>query len=143
MTTPEDQRSAQRRGSQPIGAANLPVVTEQNASPEVVRLYAQFRNDFGRPQVPGILQCFATHPPLLEHMMGLAKSMLFADGALGRQHKEMIAAFVSAANRCDYCADSHAYFFRMHGGSAAALDAVLACDLASHTITPEQRTLLQ
>src|ERR1039457_4103485 len=109
MTTPEDQRSAQRRGSQPIEAANLPVVTEENASPEVVRLYAQFRNDFGRPQVPGILQCFATHPPLLEHMMGLARSMLFVDGALDRRHKEMLSAFVSAQNECAYCTDSHGF----------------------------------
>jgi uncharacterized peroxidase-related enzyme len=142
MTTPEDQRSAQRRGSQPIEAANLPVVTEQNASPEVVRLYAQFRNDFGRPQVPGILQCFATHPPLLEHMMGLARSMLFVDGALDRRHKEMLSAFVSAQNQCAYCFDSHGFSFRLHGGSPEALEAVMACHLESDAITASQRALL-
>jgi uncharacterized peroxidase-related enzyme len=137
------EQSLRREPQQPISAANLPVVDEASASPEVRELYQRFREDFERPQVPGILQCFATHPSLLEHMMGLAKSMLFVDGALGRQHKEMISAFVSAVNRCAYCADSHAFSFRTQGGSAEALDAVLACDLDSRAIAPQERTLLE
>ena len=139
MKTSENEQPA----LQDTHAANLDVVHEATASREIKRLYQQFREDFSRPQVPGILQCFATHPPLLTHMMGLAKSMLFVDGALGRQHKEMISAFVSAANRCSYCTDSHAYSFRMQGGSALALKAVLACDPESNSITAEERTLLQ
>jgi uncharacterized peroxidase-related enzyme len=135
----ENERPSQRD----THGANLDVVDEANASPEIKRLYKQFREDFGRPQVPGILQCFATHPPLLIHMIGLAKSMLFVDGALGRQHKEMISTFVSASNLCSYCTDSHAWCFRMQGGSAHALDAVLACDLEAKSITFEERTLLQ
>jgi uncharacterized peroxidase-related enzyme len=142
MTAPEYEKLAERGSSQPIAAANLPVVNEQNASPEVVRLYAQFRKDFGRPQVPGILQCFATHPPLLEHMMGLAQSMLFVDGALDRRHKEMLSTFVSAQNQCAYCADSHGFSFRVQGGSQEALEAVMACHLESEAITHPQRALL-
>jgi hypothetical protein len=100
MATPDYQLLANRTASQPVEARNLSVVSENAASPEVKRLYARFRETFGRPQVPCILQCFATHPPLLDHMMGIAQSMLFVDGALDRQHKEMIAAFVSSANQC-------------------------------------------
>jgi len=143
MTISQDQHTARREEPQLVQAANLDVVDEANASPEVKRLYQQFREDFGRPQVPGILQCFATHPPLLTHMMGLAKSMLFVDGALDRQHKEMISTFVSATNSCSYCTDSHAYSFRMQGGSAPTLDAVLACDAESLSITAQERTLLR
>jgi uncharacterized peroxidase-related enzyme len=143
MKNPENQQPPQRWDSQQIHAANLDVVNEDSASLEIKRLYQQFREDFGRSQVPGILQCFATHPPLLTHMMGIAKSMLFVDGALGRQHKEMISTFVSASNKCDYCADSHAYSFREQGGSACALDAVLACNPDSHSIQAKERTLLQ
>jgi len=142
MTAPEYQKSPENGGSRPTKAANLPVIAEQTASPEVMRLYAQFRRDFGRPQVPGILQCFATHPPLLEHMMGLAQSMLFVDGALDRHHKEMLSAFVSAQNQCAYCTDSHGFSFRVHGGSAEALEAVVVCDLESDAITAPQRALL-
>ena len=142
MTTPEYQKLAERGDSQPIEVANLSVVSEQNASPEVALLYARFRENFGRPQIPGILQCFATHPPLLEHMMGLAQSMLFIDGALDRQHKEMLSAFVSAQNQCAYCTDSHGFSFRVHGGSPEALEAVMTCDLESSAITSAQRVLL-
>ena len=143
MNIPENEQLAQRGDSKQIHPANLDVVNEDSASPEVKELYQQFREDFGRSQVPGILQCFATHPPLLAHMMGLAKTMLFVDGALGRQHKEMISTFVSATNKCGYCADSHAYSFRLQGGSASALDAIVACDPDSHSIQANERMLLQ
>jgi hypothetical protein len=67
MTTPEYEKLAEPRGSQPIEAANLSVVSEQSASPEVARLYAQFRETFGRPQIPAfcsalrrIRRCWST-----------------------------------------------------------------------------------
>lgn len=142
MTTPEYQKLAEVGGSQPITAANLPLVSEQDASTDVERLYAQFREDFGRPQIPGILQCFATHPPLLEHMMALAQTMLFVDGALDRRQKEMLSTFVSSQNHCAYCTDSHGFFFRVHGGSSQALEAVTTCNLESEALTPPQRALL-
>ena len=123
-------------------AANLPLVDEATATPEVKALYAQFREDFDRPRVPGILQCFATHPPLLKHMMALAREMVFVDGALGRQNKELISAFVSASNRCEYCSDSHAHSFELQGGTRAATKAALACDLESPALTERQRMLL-
>ena len=144
MIPSQDKRITEQEGLQRMTqAANLPVVDENTASLEVRQLYQRFREGFGRPHVPGVLQCFATHPPLLEHMLGLAKDMLFVDGALGRQNKELISAFVSASNRCAYCADSHAYSFRMQGGSQATVRAVLACDLPSEHITPQQRALLE
>jgi len=122
---------------------NLPVVDEANAPEEVAQLYAKFRSTFGRPTVPGILKCFATHPPLLEHMMGLAESMLFTDGALGRANKELIATFVSSQNHCDYCADSHGSSLLTNGGTSEQLAAATTCDLHSASLIPEQRALLQ
>jgi uncharacterized peroxidase-related enzyme len=127
----------------PIQSTNLPIVGEDNAPTEVERLYTRFRAEFGRPRVPGMLQCFATHPPLLEHMMGLAQSMLFIDGALDRQHKEMIATFVSSRNSCAYCADSHGLSLRTNGGSPELLTAVMACDLDSRAFTSQQGVLLR
>jgi uncharacterized peroxidase-related enzyme len=121
---------------------NLPVVSEADASPEVARLYARFHKDFGRPEVPGILQCFATHSPLLEHMMGLAKSMLFTEGVLGRKTKEMLATLVSARNSCEYCADSHGYSLRMNGGSPDLLAAAMTCDLHSTSVNGAEAALL-
>jgi uncharacterized peroxidase-related enzyme len=134
---------AEQRDPAPIQAANLTVISEEDASPEVKHLYAQFRERFGRPQIPGILQCFATHPPLLEHMMGLAESMLFSAGSLGRQNKEMLATFVSSQNSCDYCADSHGFFLQSNGGSPELVAAAKACNIHSESMTPAQSALLR
>jgi uncharacterized peroxidase-related enzyme len=144
MDTPEYELLTQRvAGSHPMVARNLPLVSEGDAPPEVASLYAQFRSRFGLPQVPGILQCFATHPPLLEHMMAMSESLLFSDGALNRRQKEMIATFVSSTNHCDYCSDSHGFFFRVHGGSTESLAALLACDLNAGTWTSAEHALLE
>jgi len=137
----EDVEESRRGGV--VEARNLAVVNEGDAGAEVARLYQQFREEFGRDEVPGILRCFATHPPLLAAMMGLAKSMLFVDGALGREHKEMISTFVSATNRCEYCADSHAHSYRMNGGSAEAVEALLGCDPGASNLKAEERVLLR
>lgn len=123
-------------------AANLPTVEEENASAEVAGLYGQFRAQFGRADIPGIVRCFGTHPPLLRAMMGLAAGMLFTEGALTRRHKEMIAAYVSFRNACPYCADSHGHFFREQGGTDAALSALRENRLSQGDVTDAERALL-
>ncbi len=143
MRLSEEQKSAERENVAPVRAANLAGVGAAEAPPEVDRLYARFRENFGRPQVPGILKCFATHPPLLEHMMGLAQSMLFTDGALGRKNKEILATFVSSRNACEYCADSHGSFLLMQGGPPDLLAAAMTCDLQSKSLDPAQAALLR
>ncbi len=142
MPLPEYQKLAENRPTTPIQATNLPLKDEADASREVKQLYEQFRQTFGRPEVPGILQCFATHPALLEHMMGLAQTMLFSPGALGRANKEMLATFVSAHNHCAYCADSHGFFLRVNGGSSELHTAATTCDLHSASLSPQQQALL-
>lgn len=124
-------------------SANLPVIEESGASSEVVALYAEFRARFGRPDVPGILKCFATHPPLLKSIMDIAETLLFVDGYLLRRHKEMIATLISSQNNCRYCADSHGSFLRSLGGSAEVLCALEAGALDSGCLTPAERALLR
>jgi uncharacterized peroxidase-related enzyme len=138
-----EKLSASLTHSVSTGATNLPVIEEDQASGEIASLYQRFRSEFGRPQVPGILKCFATHPPLLRSMIDLAQSLLFTDGQLTRRHKEMIAVFISARNSCPYCADSHGYFFRMHGGSAEALCALQDDKLETPALSGEERVLLR
>jgi uncharacterized peroxidase-related enzyme len=123
-------------------ATNLSVVEPGAASGEVAELYHRYQTVFGRNEVPGILKCFATHPPLLRSMMDLAQSFLFVDGHLSRCHKEMIATFVSSRNECPYCADSHGYFLRVHGGSEEALCAVQQFDVQSSALSAAEQELL-
>jgi len=124
-------------------APNLTPIEESAATGEVAELYEFFRSHFGRQQVPGILKCLATHPPLLRHMMALSESLLFADGCLTRRHKEMIATLVSTQNECPYCADSHGYFLRVHGGTAEALMAIQLDRLDSPSLSGKERALLE
>jgi uncharacterized peroxidase-related enzyme len=125
-----------------LAPRNLAGVSEAHATGEVAGLYRHFRAHFGRPNVPGILQCFATHPPLLRHMMDMAEDLIFSDGHLGRRTKELIATLISARNECPYCADSHGFFLRTHGGSADELQCVLAGGTDASSIHEKDRALL-
>jgi AhpD family alkylhydroperoxidase len=95
----------------------IPIVDEEAATGAVADAYADYRAHFGRDRVPGILKCFATHPPLLEQMIALASTLLFTESHLSRKVKEMIATHVSVLNACPYCLDSHTLFLRNQGGS--------------------------
>jgi uncharacterized peroxidase-related enzyme len=139
---PADNAIEGRTATRPSSAANLPVVEETDAAGEVAELYERYRSHFGRPAVPGILKCFATHPALLRNMMNLAENLLFVDGSLLRRHKEMIATLVSTENACPYCADSHGYFLRTLGGSAEQLAAIEARNLTSAEFTAQEQALL-
>lgn len=88
MNLPEYERIVRpARPPRSSAPANLPFIEEDHASGEVAEQYAYFRSHFGRPDVPGILKCFATHPPLLRHMMDLSESLIFSDGYLTRRQR--------------------------------------------------------
>jgi uncharacterized peroxidase-related enzyme len=143
MALPEYARiAALQREPRQQQPANLHLIEESSATGEVAELYNHFRTHFGRPDVPGILKCFATHPPLLKHMMDLSESVIFSEGHLTRKHKEMIAILVSQQNACPYCVDSHAYFLRVNGGSLQALTAIQANHLHSPALTHAEQALL-
>jgi uncharacterized peroxidase-related enzyme len=122
---------------------NLPLVEEDDATGTVARVYAEYRERFGRQHVPGILKCFATHPPLLEQMMALASTLLFTEGHLTRATKEMLATYVSRLNACPYCLDSHASFLREQGAEAELLRALFDLQLDSASVSDAQRSLLK
>ncbi len=144
MALPEYELiAATRRDPVRTAITNIPLIEESAATDEVAALYDRFRVHFGRPDVPGILKCFATHPPLLKHMMALSESLIFAEGALTRKHKEMIATLISAQNSCPYCADSHGFFLRVHGGSAQTLAALQAGDLGASGLSAAEQALLK
>lgn len=127
---------------EPFKSTYLPLVEEDEATGPVAATYADYRSRFGRPHVPGILKCFATHPPLLEQMLALASNLLFVDGHLNRRTKEMIATHVSALNACSYCLDSHASFLHQQGGSDELLLALFTGDAADPAIGAKDRALL-
>jgi uncharacterized peroxidase-related enzyme len=64
--------------------------------------------------MPGIRGLLAYRPETAEPLMHLAEVLLRGDSTLARGERELIAAYVSQGNECEYCTGSH-------GASAAAL----------------------
>jgi len=83
-------------------STNLPVVEEGQANAEVSLLYDQFRLDLAG-RISRHLKCFATHRRSAAHDGHREKQLLFADGHLTRQHKEMIATLLRAEQIAPYC----------------------------------------
>jgi uncharacterized peroxidase-related enzyme len=65
-------------------------------------------------ELPGIRGLLAYRPETAQPLMHLAEVLLRGDSTLSRGERELIAAYVSRGNDCEYCAGSH-------GASAAAL----------------------
>lgn len=65
-------------------------------------------------EMPGIRGLLAYRPETAEPLMHLAEVLLRGNSTLSRGERELIAAYVSQGNECEYCA-------RSHGASAAAL----------------------
>jgi len=123
-------------------ATTIPIVEEDAATGAVAEAYADYRTRFGRDHVPGILKCFATHPPLLEQMLALASTLLFTESHLSRKVKEMIATYISALNSCPYCLDSHASALRIQGGSDELLQALYNANLEFPSLSLKERRML-
>ena len=122
---------------------NIPVIEESEATGEAAEAYREFRETFGRPNVPGILKCFSSSPSLLHEVMDFSSILLFSDGSLGRRRKEMIATYVSVLNSCPYCFDSHGFFLRVHGGTEDVVSTLLAGDPDCDALDAPERALLE
>jgi hypothetical protein len=53
-------------------------------------------------QLPEIMRTMSLEPDVMMAVQSIANKMHFSDGALPRRQKEMIAAYVSALNKCKY-----------------------------------------
>ena len=74
---------------------------------------AIFGGELGN-EMPGIRGLLAYRPETAGPLMELAQVLLRGDSTLSSGERELIAAYVSRQNECEYCAGSH-------GASAAAL----------------------
>jgi uncharacterized peroxidase-related enzyme len=135
-------QALQQRRAAP-SSTNLPLVDELTANEEVRSLFAQYRERFGRADLPGIVLCFATNPALLKGMLEIAENFVFSESILSRRHKEMIATYVSQQNACPYCADSHGAGLAAQGGSQELICALQEDDLVGQLFTHAEQALLK
>jgi uncharacterized peroxidase-related enzyme len=134
--------SLERRRVAP-SSANLPLVDERDASEEIRALFSQYRESFGRTELPGIVLCFATNSAFLRGMMEIAENLLFTESLLERRYKEMIATYISRLNNCSYCADSHAALLEMQGATPEMICALQRSDLHAQVFTCAELALLR
>ena len=60
------------------------------------------------PGLPGIIGLLTAYPHSRKPLNALANAVLAGDASLSRGERELIAAYTSAGNACDFCRDSHA-----------------------------------
>lgn len=54
----------------------------------------------------------------------LTSRVMFGEGQLTRQERELVATTAAAAQRCTYCAETHGVFFSAEGGREETVSAV-------------------
>ena len=75
-------------------------------------------------------------------MSALADVLLHADSSLTRGERELIAAYVSALNDCEFCHNSHAAVASCHLGDDGATIAAVVRDAHSAPVSPKMKALL-
>lgn len=78
-------------------------VEDEDASGQIGEIYQKWKEaNPEREHFPDILKCFAHDGDILQGLLDFCYPLQFAEGSLTRWHKELIATFVSAINRCRY-----------------------------------------
>jgi uncharacterized peroxidase-related enzyme len=92
--------------------------------------------------VPGIVGPLLAYPATEKPLSALAEALLRGPSSLTAGEREIIAAFVSSANGCFFCANAHATAARhLLGPDAAVVDQVFA-DFRQAAVSAKLRTLL-
>ena len=120
----------------------VPMVAEDEATGELAALYAKIKNSTGLPFVPDMFRMLSSRPELLQAVVS-GYLGVFAEGALDRRTKELIASWISQVNGCPYCVGTHNYFLGLFGGSKELTAAIeSAQSTADLPVEPRTRALL-
>jgi uncharacterized peroxidase-related enzyme len=92
--------------------------------------------------VPGIRALMMFRPETGKPLMALAEQLLRGPSSLTSGERELIAATVSTANECRFCASSHAAAAAAHLGDAAFVSAVCADPAHAPGLSEKMRALL-
>lgn len=86
--------------------ATLPLISDQEASAEVLAVFDDIRAVRGTEYINNFWQALANDPALLAATWARLKEVM-GPGELDPLVKEMLYIAVSVANGCDYCIHSH------------------------------------
>ena len=92
--------------------------------------------------VPGIRSALGFRPETAGPLLELAEVLLRGDNTLSRGERELIAAYVSNLNECEFCQASHSTFAALQLEDGASLVEQVKRDPAAAPISDKLRALL-
>lgn len=93
------------------------------------------------PEPARLADLFETFPNHVKPLLGYIESLMRGPGAIDIQDRELLAAYVSGLNACQFCYGSHRLFAEAFGVEEGLL-AQLVADLDNTRINPKVKALL-
>jgi uncharacterized peroxidase-related enzyme len=98
---------------------------------------------FDEQESPGIRGLMRFRPETAKPLNDLAETLLRQPNSLPRGERELIAAYVSGLNECDYCCSSHSAFAAAQLDAGMPLVDQVRADLDSAPVSAKLRALLR
>jgi len=118
----------------------VPAVSEEQASPEVKRIYSFLQENWGF--VPNYFLALGSDPQLLQDQVNLFTHVMFEERVLPKIIKEQVALVVSGINLSNYCLAAHLEILgRM--GIDKSMSRKLALDYTRATVEPKVMELFR
>jgi AhpD family alkylhydroperoxidase len=95
--------------------AQVKLVQDQDASPEVKAVFDDIRKTRDTDYVNNIWRALAVNPPMLKRFWGQMKDIMVKESRIDAMTKEFIYLAVSITNNCEYCINSHIAAARKKG----------------------------
>jgi uncharacterized peroxidase-related enzyme len=130
------ERRVTQPGAEPVTALKLPAA---KLSPAMAAFFKTSEEKLGF--VPNVLKAFAFDMGKLEAFVAYRNDLMLGDSGLSRLEREMIAAVVSAQNRCFYCITVHGASVRQLSGDPV-LGEMMAMNYRAAQLSKRQRAML-
>ena len=78
----------------------IKTIDQEDASGQLKDIYDNLSGSIG--QIPNIIKVQSLRPDLIEPLLGFLGALMMAQHGLSKTTKELIAAYVSKINSCEY-----------------------------------------
>ncbi|MBW1844523.1 MAG: peroxidase-related enzyme [Deltaproteobacteria bacterium] len=94
------------------------------------------------PENPHLADVFRAFPERVKPLLAYHDALLRGESPLTVAERELIAAFVSGLNACDFCFGAHKLYARAFGIDESVIDALTA-DLETADVEPQLKPILR
>jgi hypothetical protein len=78
----------------------IKTIDQKDATGQLKNIYNNLTSSFG--MIPNIIKAQSLRPDLIEPLLGFIGALMMAEHGLSKTTKELIAAYVSKINSCEY-----------------------------------------